>query len=344
MSDPCFLVASLFAPGSVTTPPTTLVPKCLTAPKLSSVFVPSENRAWQSAIAQNSIPSFDSLVPEFSQRRNSPSSRIQLVSNTQAFGTKQQILPYPISGAQLYQQRLAALKSGKIHTRLSGNSFYPAWQKAVQQPSYSQWKQLLAQEAKAVAVGQGKNSLGIIVGDSISLWFPSEFLPTGKLWLNQGISGENTTQISQRLLTFYSVNANTIYVMAGINDLRQGVPNSVILNNIRSILKQLKKAHPDAEIIIQSILPTATPEISNNRIRYLNENIRFIAGQEGANYLNLHYLFANENGEMRENLTTDGIHLTRQGYEVWREAIHQAEYWIAMNRKRDNGFAYHHVN
>jgi lysophospholipase L1-like esterase len=72
--------------------------------------------------------------------------------------------------------------------------------------------------------------------------------------------------------------------------------------------------------------------IPNERIRNLNQEIAFIAQQEGAGYLNLHTLFADGQGELEPELTTDGLHLTRRGYEVWQQGLNYAESVMATNR------------
>ncbi|NES83821.1 MAG: acylhydrolase [Moorea sp. SIO1G6] len=249
--------------------------------------------------------------------------------------------PSPKSGTELYYQRLAALRAGKLYTRLPAHSFSSFWAKGLNhkgvplsKPTYQQWKQLLAQEARAVAYGQGNNRLSMVVGDSLSLWLPAQGLPKYQLWLNQGISGENTSQILSRLSAFSQTRPDTIYVMAGINDLRQGKTDQVIVNNLRQITRQLRQNHPQAQLIIQSILPTRATAISNQRIRNLNQQIAQIAQQEGAAYLNLHKLFTDSKGQMQHNLTTDGIHLTPLGYQVWQEALQYTESLIAANRAR----------
>jgi lysophospholipase L1-like esterase len=83
---------------------------------------------------------------------------------------------------------------------------------------------------------------------------------------------------------------------------------------------------------MQSILPTRLSAIPNQRIRNLNQQIAVIAKQEGAGYLNLNALFADGQGQIGEDLTTDGLHLTRRGYEVWQEGLQYAESLIAANR------------
>ncbi len=231
----------------------------------------------------------------------------------------------PASGTQLYEQRLAALKAGQIYTRLPGDSFADHWQEAVPSPTHEQWQGLLALEARAIATGQGENSLNILVGDSLSLWFPPDQLPPGKLWLNQSVSGEATRHILQRLSFLESTQPDRIFVLAGINDLRQGVRDEVIIANWRTMVQTLRQQHPQAEIVLQSLLPTRLAAIPNERIRDLNRQLAAIAQQEGASYLDLHRWFTDRQGNLQKELTTDGIHLSRQGYGVWQQVLQDYE-------------------
>jgi lysophospholipase L1-like esterase len=179
------------------------------------------------------------------------------------------------------------LQAGVTYTRISTDSFMDFWQKAdPRDPTYEQWQSLLIQEAKALAYGQGNNRLSVIVGDSLTMWFPTDKLSKNNLWLNQGISGENTTQILRRLKykDFGQTRPDRIYVMAGINDLRQGAADQTIINNHRQIMRQLHKDYPQAEIIVQSILPTrfALPQPAirndhNSRRSKFPESLRHIS-------------------------------------------------------------------
>jgi len=239
----------------------------------------------------------------------------------------------PSSNPQLFSQRMSALSQGQLYTRLKGNSFQTAWAGASQQPTHQQWQQLLQQEAQSVAAGQGNNRLGVLVGDSLSMWFPSELLPEGKLWLNQGISGENSSQILQRLNALDQVRPETIYVMAGVNDLKQGASDATVLNNTRAIIRRLRYQHPSATVVLQSLLPTRMAYLSPQRAVNLNRQLQAIAAQEKAGYLNLHTLFVDGEGKMRSDLSTDGLHLNRRGYQVWQQAMQQAENWVASSRR-----------
>ncbi|MEP0887895.1 MULTISPECIES: GDSL-type esterase/lipase family protein [unclassified Leptolyngbya] len=210
------------------------------------------------------------------------------------------------------------------------------------QLNYPQWVDLLAQEAQAVAVQKPKH-LSVLLGDSISLWFPPDLLLPGRVWLNQGISGENSTGLLQRLDLLDQTEPDTILLMIGINDLLQGVDDETILHNQRQIVQYLKSAHPDAEIVMQSILPHAGEEatwegrdrllaIPNHRIQLLNEQLAEIAQEEEIEYLDLYPLFADSQGNLQMNLSTDGLHLNTDGYWVWRSGL-QMYFYYAMDAR-----------
>ncbi len=351
MSDRYVLAASLITVGPIPVPPPPSLPPNL-PDNLSALLASTVAQNLQSVSANKSVPVLEVTSPEFSPTQSltytssettgpllvtptATQKAIDLVQPVQV--PKPQLsVSSPVSGSQLYFQRLAALKAGKLYTRLPADSFQSLWAKGtgttLQQPTHEQWIRLLEQEAKALAKGQGSNRLGILVGDSLSMWFPSERLPGSQLWLNQGISGENSTQILNRLSAFSQTRPNTIYVMAGTNDLRQGVSDEVIVGNLREIMRRLRLNHPQAQVVVESILPMRLSAIPNERIRNLNQQIAAIAQQEGAGYLNLNALFSDSQGQMRQDLTTDGIHLTRRGYEVWQDALYYAESVVAVNQ------------
>lgn len=202
---------------------------------------------------------------------------------------------------------------------------------ARQQLNYQQWVSLLAQEADAIAV-QEPDNLAVLLGDSISLWFPAELLPAEQTWLNQGISGDTTAGLLERAELLDRTRPQVILVMIGINDLIWGKQDAEILNNYRQLVEYLSWAHPRTQIIVQSILPHSAEQstwqgrdrllvLPNSRIRDLNQSLEEIAIDSGVEYLNLYPLFADTEGRLRSDLTTDGLHLNDQGYLVWRTAI-----------------------
>jgi lysophospholipase L1-like esterase len=200
-----------------------------------------------------------------------------------------------------------------------------------QKLSYEEWVEVLGQEAKAVAATPPEH-LTILAGDSISLWFPPELLPPGTTWLNQGISGEVSDGLFRRLKLWDDLKPEAVFVMIGINDLLRGTDDQTILDNYSQILRDLQEHHPEATVVVQSILPHGGEEatwegrdrlldVPNDRIRELNQELQKLAETEGAKYLDLFSLFANESGNLSSELSTDGLHLNERGYWVWRSAL-----------------------
>jgi lysophospholipase L1-like esterase len=199
------------------------------------------------------------------------------------------------------------------------------------QLNYQQWLDLLEQEARAAAE-QPPQRLTILVGDSLSLWFPPNLLPSDRSWLNQGISGETSAGLLRRLDLFRATQPQTIFVLIGINDLIRQVKVETVLANQQEILRDLRRQHPQSQIVLQSILPHGVESVTwegrdrllavtNERIRELNENLRSIAAEEGTQFLDLYPLFADAQGNLQPALSTDGLHLSPQGYLVWRTAL-----------------------
>ncbi|GAB4322522.1 MAG: hypothetical protein OHK0047_05980 [Leptolyngbyaceae cyanobacterium] len=216
------------------------------------------------------------------------------------------------------------------------------------QLTYQQWVSVLEREAAAMA-NRHPDRLSILLGDSLSLWFPSHLLPTDRTWLNQGISGETSYGVLQRLKLLDKTNPQTIFLMIGINDLIQGVSDETVLANQREIVRYLKQVHPTTRIVMQSILPHGgdrtleqysassptdahgstqppiwverLPHLSNSLIRTLNQRLAIVAQEEGAEFLDLHPLFVDSQGNLQDRLTTDGLHLSLAGYQVWRSQL-----------------------
>ncbi|QHG17673.1 SGNH/GDSL hydrolase family protein [Nostoc sp. ATCC 53789] len=348
MRDPYLLAAGLLTGLAI---PASALPHLSIVLPESSRFLWDLKQGSQTIVSRQIIPSVDLSLPELSGQAFQPlknsqptvdeknvSSVPELSSEGLPASTESLVKPSAqaagislTSGNQLYYQRLAALKTGQIYTRVDSDNLQSLWESIrKRQLTYDDWKSLLALEARAIAQGQGANHLSILVGDSLSMWFPREKLPTGKLWLNQGISGDTSSGVLKRLGAFSATRPDVIYVMAGINDLRKGASDDTILRNYRRIVRRLRDSHPKAQIIVQSILPTRLAKLSNSRIRHINTQLTQIAKQEGANYLNIYSWFTDMEGNMRPELTTDGLHLSQEGYDVWRSALQQIEYKVTQ--------------
>ena len=189
----------------------------------------------------------------------------------------------------------------------------------------------LSDRAKAVAA-KNPEHLTVLLGDSLSLWFPGELMPGQRAWINQSISGERTKGLLKRLSLLEKNDIEAVFLMIGINDLIWGETDEDIIKNYKEIVRQLKAKHPKTQIVVQSILPhggeNSTWEsrdkltaLKSDRIVAMNNTLKQIADSNNAYYLDLYPIFVTGEGRLRPDLTTDGLHLNREGYLVWRSAI-----------------------
>ena len=197
--------------------------------------------------------------------------------------------------------------------------------------TYKEHVKYLGDRAKATAIRHPEH-LTVLLGDSLSLWFPGELMPGQRVWINQSISGEKTKGLLKRLDLIKNNDIESIFLMIGINDLIWDKTDQEITENYREIVGQLKAEHPNTQIVVQSILPhggeNSTWEsrdkllaLPSDRIVAMNETLKKIAKDNGAYYLDLYPIFVTGEGKLRPDLTTDGLHLNREGYLVWRSAI-----------------------
>lgn len=119
-----------------------------------------------------------------------------------------------------------------------------------------------------------------------------------------------------------------VYLMLGVNEL--GYPSSSFRTAFQEVVDQIKTIQPNASIYVQTILPVneamvvshgMSNTITNARVREFNEIIAQIVEDAGVALLDVAEIFWDANGSMSSDNTSDGVHLTRQGYVAWFEYL-----------------------
>lgn len=118
---------------------------------------------------------------------------------------------------------------------------------------------------------------------------------------------------------------DAVYIMLGVNDM--GSKRKSYLTSYGTLLGHVQEKQPDADIVIQSILPVTSaytaehPKINNDEIRERNAALAELADSESIFYLDLNTFFVDEAGNLSASQARDGLHLTAKAYKVWREAL-----------------------
>lgn len=141
--------------------------------------------------------------------------------------------------------------------------------------------------------------------------------------VNLGYSGDDILGMSRRIKMVSAVHPDKIFVATGRNDLLQ-VSVDEYLDRYDSLITSLQNELPYAKIYMQSVLPVnheMKPDYtSNEKISMVNKQIKELATKKNCTYIELYELFEKD-GELRKELTKDGVHLFPDSYRIWAEAI-----------------------
>lgn len=138
--------------------------------------------------------------------------------------------------------------------------------------------------------------------------------------LNLGIDGDTTSGVLSRLHMLIELKPKLVFLMIGINDLSLSIPLEEIFENYKRIVEQLTKN--SIEVIVQLLFPTQMPAI-NKKVKLFNEMIKNYALENNLKFISLNTSFINEKQLLREDLTTDGLHLGQKAYKAWAYKLKQ---------------------
>ncbi|WP_407425258.1 GDSL-type esterase/lipase family protein [Arcticibacter sp.] len=174
-----------------------------------------------------------------------------------------------------------------------------------------------------------KNEI-VFLGNSLTEGGKWQEMIKNKNVVNRGISGDVTYGIIARLDEVVSSKPAKIFLLCGINDMKRGISNEVILGNFSQIIQMIRAASPKTQLYIQSLLPVnekmlpvAYAEINNSKINDLNRNLEALCKEKDAAYVNLHPVLADENGSLRKELCIDGLHLRQATYILWTDYLNK---------------------
>lgn len=151
---------------------------------------------------------------------------------------------------------------------------------------------------------------------------------------NRGIGGDNTFGMIDRLPDILKSSPRKIFLMAGINDLTGGQPIDTIVMNIARMADMVHAAAPACELYIQSVLPLNNKRLAypglkghNPKVAELNPRIGALCAERTwCTFVDLVPLLSDESGELRIELTKDGIHLHPEGYVIWADYLKKQKY------------------
>ncbi len=178
--------------------------------------------------------------------------------------------------------------------------------------------------AKLAPIAAGENRI-VFMGNSITEgWIntdPDFF--SGKSYVNRGISGQTTPQMLVRFRPdVINLKPAVVVILAGTNDIAGNTGPStleMIMDNLIS-MAELAKANK-IKVVLSSVLPAFDypwkPGMQPvEKIAALNAMIKNYADQNGIVYLDYYSAMADERKGLPKELSGDGVHPNKKGYDV----------------------------
>ncbi len=121
-------------------------------------------------------------------------------------------------------------------------------------------------------------------------------------------------------------NVDTVYIMLGVNELGW-VYSSIFIKKYEELIDKIIELKPNCEIILQSIIPVTKTKsdsdkiYNNTRITEYNTLIKEMASRKNVKYIDLVPILTDENGNLPEKASPDGIHLNKEYCLKWLDCL-----------------------
>ena len=163
----------------------------------------------------------------------------------------------------------------------------------------------------------------VMLGNSLTNNAPwPELFPLGYI-VNRGISGDVVDGVHQRIDMFEGTKPDKFFLMTGTNDFVNDPEVSAlkVWERFESLIKDIREQYPTTWLYVQSILPMnpKSPYYAGFNEKAAEVNKLLDAGKERYSYvyLDIASLVSDGNGDLKDECTCDGIHLSATGYFIW---------------------------
>jgi lysophospholipase L1-like esterase len=168
----------------------------------------------------------------------------------------------------------------------------------------------------------------IFVGNSITEMGEWQKLFNDSTIINRGIGGDITFGVLKRLNDIIIRKPSHLFIKIGINDIGKDIPDAVIADNIRKIIRRVQAGSPETKIYLQSLLPVnpAYPRFPQHydkqeHIIKTNLLLKSVAKNCNVRFVDLFPLFLDSKKLLDKQFTNDGLHLNQKGYKIWADYL-----------------------
>lgn len=200
--------------------------------------------------------------------------------------------------------------------------FSTATASLAQQANYE--SEIAAFEAKDKTTPPPANGIVFVGSSSIRLWdgLPEAF--PGKPVIQRGFGGSalgDVIKYMPRIVNAYSPKQIVLY--AGDNDIAQGRSARDVYTQFMSFFALARKMNPGATISFIAIKPSVARKQYMAEQAEANRLVKtYLGSQKNTSFIDVYTPMLDASGQPKPELfQADGLHMTAQGYDIWKQAI-----------------------
>jgi lysophospholipase L1-like esterase len=172
----------------------------------------------------------------------------------------------------------------------------------------------------------GKFPNVILLGDSSTSGWDLDASFAGRNFVNRGIAGQATNQILARFQQDVgALHPKAVVIMAGTNDIAKGMAANQIQEDLM-MMGDLAKAR-GIKPLFASVLPVGGENAKTRpraMIEQINRWIENYCKSEGFTFINYYSVMADPGGQMKADLSDDGLDPNAKGYSVMSPVLLEA--------------------
>lgn len=118
------------------------------------------------------------------------------------------------------------------------------------------------------------------------------------------------------------ISPKVVILLIGTNNQRSDSPRH-IFRGIKSVINEIERRLPESQIIVMTMLPCRKKgHPFRNKIEAANTLLRrYVQRHDELLLLDLWNSYLEEDGTLNKGIGPDTIHLTKEGYLIWHEAL-----------------------
>lgn len=186
-----------------------------------------------------------------------------------------------------------------------------------------------------------KKGQTLFVGSSLMEIFPIEkWEEAGEVTFshyiyNRAVRTTTTSFLLEHIESqIFNLEPSKIFINIGTNDIGFEVPEEEFLNNYDQILSQIESKLPQTQVYVMRYYPINTVDFgqdsdektlfetrSNEKFQKASDKIKKLADNHHFHFIDVNDGLSDENGNLKKELTFDGVHLNPASYQLVLENL-----------------------